>query len=891
LAVQYADFALWQRQTMANEAAYTNQIEFWRKQLGGTLPVLALPADKPRPTFQSFKGSNVFLNIPKALAQDLRSLGAREGCTFFMTLLAAFQVLLQRYSGTEDIIIGTPVAARTPREVEPLIGIFINMVALRCDLSGNPTFIELLRRSRDTTLDAFSNSDLPFEAMMKHLKFERDPSRNPIYQVLLQVLSTAAPRIGDLEISSFHFDLKFAQFDLSLDLYEEAGGYSGRFEYCSDLFEAQTIRRLCGHYGTLLEAIVRDPDRSISMLPLLTESERRQVLVEWNDTDADYPADALLHQLFEAQARRTPEAVAVVSEGRMLSYRELECRANQLAHALRKRGVGTDVLVGLCVNRTADMIVALLGILKAGGAYVPLDPDYPADRLAFMLKDCGAKVLIAEESLQTSIPPLPPGCDVLYLDRDAAAIATERQDAPRSEVDLSHLAYAIYTSGSTGLPKAALLNHHGLLNLAVSEKQLYGVGPHSRVLQFASLSFDASLSEIAMALCSGATLYVEGRDTILPGPELERYLQQERITVLVLTPSALAVLDPTAVPSVEQVIVGGETCPAELAERWAGRCRFFNTYGPTEATVVTTYVEYRDGALPPNIGRPLPNVRVYLLDQALDPVPVGVAGELYIGGIGVARGYLNRPQLNAERFLPDPFRDTPGALMYRSGDYARWRSDGQIEFIGRVDDQVKIRGFRIELGEIEAALARHPQVQACAVIVREDTPGERRLVAYLVPRGGDAPTVGALREHLKRSLPDYMVPAAFVVMEALPLTPNDKVDRKALQAPGENDVVPRVAAVAPRTATEQMVISVFRDVLERDSFGVFDNFFDLGGHSLMAARLMSKLRADSGVDLPFRNLFERPTVAGLAEAIDALSWSMKSKTSTDGAFNREEMEL
>ena len=426
----------------------------------------------------------------------------------------------------------------------------------------------------------------------------------------------------------------------------------------------------------------------------------------WNDTDTDCPADALLHNLFEAQAARTPDAVAVVSDGRTLSYGELDRRANQLAHALRRRGVGPDILVGLCVNRTPDMIVALLGILKAGGAYVPLDPEYPADRLAFMLEDCGAKVLITEESLRASLPPLPAVSEVIYLDRDAEALAAERQDKPRSEVDPSNLAYAIYTSGSTGQPKAALLTHRGLVNLAVSEIRLYGIGPQSRVLQSASLSFDTSLSEIAMALCSGAALYVEGRDTILPGPDLERYLEREKITVLSLTPSALAMLDPSAAPSVEQLIVGGEPCSAELAARWAGRCRFFNAYGPTETTITTTYVEYRDGALPPLIGRPLPNVRVYLLDQALEPVPVGVTGELYIGGIGVARGYLGRPKLSAERFLPDPFRDRPGALMYRTGDFGRWRSDGQIEFIGRIDDQVKIRGFRIELGEIEASPCR-----------------------------------------------------------------------------------------------------------------------------------------------------------------------------------------
>ena len=432
LAVQYADFAQWQRQTLADEAAYANQIEFWRKQLGGGLPVLELPGDMPRPALQSFKGSNVFFDIPASLAEDLRLLGAREGCTFFMTLLAAFQVLLQRYSGADDMVIGTPVGARTPRELEPLIGNFLNMAALRCNLSGNPTFIELLRRTRDTTLNAFSNSDLPFEAMVKHLTFERDPSRNPIFQVLLQVLPTTAPRIGDLDVSSFHFDLKFAQVDLSLLLYEDVEGYRGRFEYCTDLFEAQTIQRLCGHYGALLHEIVREPNRSISMLSLLTDAERHQLLVEWNETKTDYPANAPIHELFEAQARRTPDAVAVEYEGRQLTYGELNARANQVAHYLARHGVGPDLMVGICVERSLDMVVGILGILKAGGAYVPLDPDYPAPRLTFMLDDTAAPLLLTQARLRDRLSGYKGR--TVSLDADWPEIARESQDDPKVRV-------------------------------------------------------------------------------------------------------------------------------------------------------------------------------------------------------------------------------------------------------------------------------------------------------------------------------------------------------------------------------------------------------------------------------------------------------------------------
>ena len=460
LTVQYGDFALWQRNMMVNEAAYAKQIEFWQKQLSGTLPVLELPADRPRPVLQSFNGSNVFFNIPTALAQDLKSLGEREGCTFFMTLLAAFQALLQRYSGVEDIVIGTPVAARTPSELEPLIGNFLNMASLRCDLSGDPTFIELLRRSRDTTLNAFSNSDLPFEAMMKHLKFERDPSRNPIFQVLLQVLSKTSPNLGDLEVSSFYFDLKFAQFDLSLHLYEDAGGYLGRFEYCSDLFEAQTIRRLCRHFETLLEAIAQQPNQNVSTLPILTDAERQQLVVDWNNTGATYPRKELcLHELIEAQAGRTPDQVAVVFEQQTLTYGELNRRANQLAHHLRGMGVGPDVLVALFVERSLEMLVGIVSILKAGGAYVPIDPGYPKKRVGYILEDSQASIILTQESLVGELAGF--AGQTICLDGDWAEIGGESEENPVTPVKPEHLAYVLFTSGSTGRPKGVVLEQIG----------------------------------------------------------------------------------------------------------------------------------------------------------------------------------------------------------------------------------------------------------------------------------------------------------------------------------------------------------------------------------------------------------------------------------------------
>ena len=882
LPAQYGDFANWQHGKLAEDGAYARQLDFWRKQLGGSLPVLQLPGDKPRPALQSFHGANVFFQIPTSLTQDLKSLGSREGGTFFMTALAAFHVLLQRHSGSEQIVIGTPVAMRSALETKPLIGNFLNMMALDCDGSGDPSFLEMLRRVRDTALSAFSNADLPFEAIMEHLKFERDPGRNVIFQAVMQLLTVPPAKLGRLEVSSFFFNLKFAQFDLSLDLYEEPGGTTGRFEYCSDIFEEQSIRRMCEHFVNLLEAIVQDPTQKISALPMLNDSERHRILVEWNEAAAkDLEATevsgrgALFHDLIADQAACRPEAVAVKSGSDHMTYAELDHRANQMAHALRRRGVGPDVLVGLCVNRSAEMIVALLAVMKAGGAYVPLDPDYPKERIAFILEDCGAKVLITEPSARQALPLLMRGVELLDLDHHAQDIAREPLDPPTAGVEPSHLAYAIYTSGSTGRPKAALLTHGGLANLAVSEYRLFGVGPHSRVLQFSSLSFDTSLSEIAMALCSGATLHVEPRDSVVPGPELAGYLEREKITVLSITPSALALLDADAGPSIEQVIVGGEPCPVALADRWVDRCRFFNAYGPTETTITATSIEYRGRARPPLIGRPLPNVRIYLLDGAMQPVPVGVIGEMYIGGVGVARGYLNRAELTAASFLDDPFTADPSARVYRTGDFARWRSDGQIEFVGRKDDQVKILGCRIELGEIETALARHPAIREVVVVARESGTGEKRLVAYVVAEQPAEDLAVDLRQHVAGNLPEHMVPSAFVVLDAFPLTPNGKIDRRQLPAP-EQPVV-STSHVAPRTPTEEKLTGICAEVLGLDHIGADDNFFELGGNSLLAMRVVSRVRRALDLELPLREIFAAPTPSQMAARIDAL------KTGTDPA--------
>ncbi len=863
----YRDYIDWSK-----KQDFSKSEAFWRETLKGFTVPTPLAIDHAPDGYQDSRvrmGTHEVL-LSTTITSALRALAQDNQLTLNTIVQGAWALLLSRYSSEEDVVFGVIRGSRrsTIEGAEAMIGLFLNTLPLRVRVNSEAELFPWLNEVRLQWMAMREHEHTPLANVHGWSEME---GGSPLFQSTMAFenyhLDTMLRKQGGAWSNRRFRLLLQTNNPLNLTAYEGAE-LRLRIDFDRHRIDDAAAARIIGQVRTLLEAIAISPHQKVGEISLLTSAERHELLVEWNDTATDDPAAAPIHELFEAQVARTPEAVAVVSDGRTLSYGELDRRANQVAHALRKRGVGTDALVALCVNRSPGMIVALLGVLKAGGAYVPLDPEYPAERLAFMLKDCGAKLLITEDCLRTKLSPLPVTCEVMYLDRDAEALAAEPQHAPRSKVDLSSLAYAIYTSGSTGQPKAALLTHRGLSNLAANESRLYGIGPHSRVLQFSSLSFDASLSEIAMALCSGATLYVEARDAILPGPDLEGYLEREKITVLSLTPSALAVLDPAAAPSVEQLIVGGESCPADLAARWAGRCRFFNTYGPTEATIVATYIEYRDGTRPPNIGRPLPNVRVYLLDRKLEPVPVGLPGELYIGGVGVARGYLNRPELTAERFLPDPFCGRRGALMYRSGDFARWRPDGQIEFIGRIDNQVKIRGYRIELGEIEAGIVQHPEVSQVVVIAREDTPGDKCLVAYVVAENPAADLADQLRAHLKLSLPEYMVPSAFVTLDKLPLTPNGKVDHKALPPP-ERSASQQADYVAPRTLTEEALAAIWCKLLELEQVGVHDNFFELGGHSLMLVRLIGEIDRTFNVKLGVPLLFINPTVEQMASLIDS----------------------
>jgi len=865
LGVQVGDFALWQRQTNADEASHAKRIEFWRKQLGGTLPVLELPRDRPRPAFQSFNGSNVFFDIPNALAQDLRSLGAREGCTLFMTVLAAFQVLLKRYSGAEDIVIGTPIAAR-PLELEPLIGNFLNMAALRCDLSGDPAFTELLRMSRDTTLNAFSNSDLPFEAMVTHLKFERDPSRNPIFQVLLQLLSTTAPRIGDLEISCFHFDLKIAQFDLSLHLYEEGEGFLGRFEYCTDLFDAETVERLSSNFEQLLHAIVRNPEQKISEIPILAERERNQILNEWNDTKAEFPVDSLFHELFEAQAQRTPERIALTVGGTALSYAGLDTRANRLAHALRSRGVGRGQRVALCVERGIDMLAAVLGILKAGAAYVPLDPSFPEDRLRFMADDAQLALLVS--TTDVARPFSLPRERQLLLDADANSIAS----APDTRVPVDAYtaqpgdpAYVIYTSGSTGKPKGVVVPHRAVVNFLTSMAREPGLTADDVLVAVTTLSFDIAVLELQLPLTLGAMVVIATRDEASDGPALNSLLEHHGATVMQATPVTWRLLLEAGWTGRTpfKALVGGEALPKDLADQLIARgCELWNLYGPTETTVWSTCARICDTSNGITIGKPIANTTVWILD-AQNLCPIGVPGELCIGGDGVTLGYWNRPELSAQRFIPDPFSATPPATLYRTGDRARWRNDGTLEHLGRLDDQVKVRGLRVELGEIEAVLAEHPDVRQAAVYLWTLKADDVRVVACCVPAKAGVLALIKLRKHLRARLPEYMIPQYFLPVEEIPLTPNGKVDRRRLPTPivtesgiGQHE--------APADPVEAAIAETWTNLIgPTRPIGRADKFFEMGGHSLLALRALRQMEHQLGVKLDLRVLF-RESLADIA---------------------------
>ncbi|MFP2930363.1 amino acid adenylation domain-containing protein, partial [Pyxidicoccus sp. 3LG] len=873
LPVQYADYAAWQRGWL-RDAALESQLSWWREHLTGAPPVLELPTDFPRPATQGFRGARHERVLPRELVDSLHALGRREGTTLFMALLAGFQVVLSRYSGQEDFVVGTDIANRNRAETEGLIGFFINQLALRARLDGNPSFRELLGRVRAATLGAYAHQDLPFEELVKVLNPERSQGHAPLFQVklVLQNQPAAELSVPGLTLRPEAADVGTSRLDLTLSVTETPQGLECACEYRTDLFEAATIDRLVRNLGTVLEAASARPEAPLATLPLMSEAELRQVLVGWNATDRDFPRDACAHQLFEAQAARSPEAIAVRFEGQSLTYAQLDARANQLAHHLRALGVRPEVAVALCVERSLELVVAILGILKAGGAWVPMDPSYPVERLTYMLRDCAAPVLVTTEAIADELPS--GGEQLVLLDAEAALISARPTSAPESLTGAGNLAYIIYTSGSTGRPKGTLLQHRGLCNTGLTAAREHGFRPDSRVLQYAAFGFDASVAEVFGALLAGATLVLAPRERLMPGTPLRTLLREESVTAVTLTPSVLAQLEPEDFPTLETLLSAGEACTPELVERWGGRVRLLNAYGPTEVTVCATLSEPMRPGARLTIGRPWANVRVYVLDAALRPVPPGVPGELCVDSVGLARGYLGQPDLTAERFIPSPFAAAPGARLYRTGDKARWLADGSLEYLGRIDQQVKLRGFRIELGEVESALLSNPSVREAVATVREDAPGDRRLVAYVVAGEGATLDVAALRQSLGQRLPEHMVPAAIAVLEKLPLTPNGKVDRKALPSLEGGPQSQTREYVAPRTPMEQQLAAMWADLLHVERVGVHDDFFELGGHSLLATQLVTRLRAVFGVELPLRELFEAPTLAAFAPRVEQATRSL-----------------
>jgi amino acid adenylation domain-containing protein len=917
LSLQYADFAVWQRQWLQGEVLEA-QLTYWKQQLAGAPPVLKLPTDRPRPAVQAYRGSTECFQIDLNLTQRLEALSQQSGVTLFMTLLAAFVTLLSRYSGQEDIVVGSPIANRNRQEIEPLIGFFVNTLVLRTDLSGNPTFRELLGRVREIALGAYDHQDLPFERLVEALQPERNLSHAPLFQVMLVLQNAPQPplELPGLTLSQMEIERGTAKFDLTLSVEETGQGLTGKLEYNTDLFEPTIIARMVGHFQTLLAGIVAGPEQYLSELPLLTAAERQRLLVEWNSTKANYPQDQCIHHLFEAQVERTPEAVAVVfptnsgpGEGQQLTYRELNNRANQLAHYLRTLGVGPEIPVGLCVERSLEMIIGLLGILKAGGAYVPLDPTYPQERLAWILEDTHAPLLLTQERLVKQLPRR--SARVVCLDANWEVISCESEENPVSNTSPENMVYVIYTSGSTGRPKGVVIQHRSVLNLWTGLNQtIYAQRdkPQLRISLNGPLAFDTSVKQW-LQLLNGDTLYIVPSDIRFDGGDLLAYLQRHKLDVFDCTPSQLGLLlaagllhQPGRIPG--QVLVGGEPIDEStwqvLAQ--ATETTFYNLYGPTECTVDATVGQVQLTTSKPTIGRPLANTQIYILDRYLQPVPIGVPGEIYIGGDGLARGYLNRPDLTAERFIPAPFvkeKDTfilhpfgklracpepaegtgPSSFtLYKTGDLARYLPDGHIEFLGRVDHQVKIRGFRIELGEIEAVLAEHPDVQEVVVMVggaehessdHKAFSGNKRLVAYIVAQE-PAPDPVELRRFLKEKLPDYMQPSAFVMLQALPLTANGKVDYSALPAPDTDRPELEAAYVAPRNAVEERLVSIWADVLGFDHIGVQDNFFELGGHSLQAVQLISKMSAALQRNFSVKDIFLQPTIAALADAVGKL---------------------
>jgi amino acid adenylation domain-containing protein len=879
LPIQYADFAHWQRNWLDGQVL-SQQLNYWKEQLSGAAP-LELPTDRPRPPALSYRGAVETLLLEKGLVESLRELSQRQGVTMFMLLLAAFKVLLMRYTGQEDISVGTPISGRNWMEIEGLIGFFVNTLVLRTEVRGEESFAEVVQRVREVALDGYAHQDVPFEKLVEGIQPERDASRQPLFQVMFALNGDNNQPTGKggsgqgMALNPFDCDYTTTRYDLELFITDDGNGFVGKFVYNTDLFNSATIARMLLHFRNLLVSIVSNPKQVVSTLPLLADNERQRILRDWNDTVRPFPSHLCVHQLFEAQVQTAPEATALIFEDTELSYGELNERANRLAHRLRRLGVRPEQRVAILMERNPQLIVGLLAILKAGGAYLPLDPEYPVERLAFMLADADVRVLLTQQHLAATVTG--DGVEVVCVDTDWLSIETEESSAnPENIATADNLAYVIYTSGSTGVPKGVEVTHKNVARLLFGVEYARFEG-RRRILQMASVSFDASTFEIWGALLHGGccVLYPE-RVPSFTG--IASSVGRHGIDLMWLTASLFnAVVDeaPASLAGVKQLLVGGEALSVghvRRAQEMLSEVELTNGYGPTESTtfacchrIEAVQGEERGIA----IGRPIGNTQVYILDRWLEAVGVGVCGELYIGGEGLARGYLHRPELTAERFVPHPYGERGGERLYRTGDVCRYREDGAIEYVGRMDGQVKVRGHRIELGEIEAAMGQLEGVREVVVAPREDEPGEKRLVAYVVCERGRELKTATMRKQLQEKLPEYMIPAAVVEMEELPLTANGKVDQRRLPAP-EAERLERVEEqVAPQTEVEKVIRRIWEEVLGVERVGVRENFFDLGGHSLLMVQVHGRLQETYGEGLSMTELFKYPTVSALAEHLSS----------------------
>lgn len=861
LPVQFADYALWERERLRG-AVLDEMVSHWREKLAA-VPTVELPTDRPRPRLQDFDGAIERIGLDAGVLDGLRVLSRKQGTTLFASLLAVVHLLLHRYTGQEDITVGTASANRGRAELAPLIGYLVNTLPIRVDLSGDPAFTELLARVRDVTVDAYAYQDLPFAKLVEALEVERDPSRSPLFQVGFTMAENpnAAITVGELTMTPETVGIAPAKVDLNF--YAEADDSGIRIDLCyaTALFDRPTAARMLGHMATLLKAVVADPSRRLSQLPMLTEAELHQELVEWNDTAVSYPMRCV-HESFEEQVRRAPDGVAAIFESEQWTYAQLNAHANQVARFLRSRGVKTGTLVGISMPPSPRRLAVLIGVMKAGGGYVPLDSGLPAERLAYMIGDAATPLVLADAQGLAALPSTE--ARVLDLDEEWPAITRLPDDDLRHPVTPGDAVYVIYTSGSTGRPKGVVVEHGTVVNYLDGMIARWPVGPSDRVLQFASLNFDVSVMDMFTALCSGAAAVLGSRETLHSPPRLAELMRRHAVSFACLPPAVVSLLTGQDLPDLRVLCSAGEALSAELARAWLRPgLRFCNGYGPTEATCGVTIMELDESTpLPPPIGRPMPNYRAYVLDAHLNPLPVGVTGELHVGGPVLARGYLNEPELTRQRFIPDPFSDTPGARLYKTGDLVRRLPDGAIKFVHRIDNQIKIRGLRVELGEIESILAAHPAAAQAHVIATEDATGQKQLIGYVRTSAGSETSAAELRQHLARRVPAYMIPAHIVILDSFPLTANGKIDVKALPRP---DDCPSAEHAPPRTVLEALLVDFYATLLAGVEVGIDDSFFDLGGNSLQAMQLLNELHETLEVDTDVSVIFLYPTPRQLTE--------------------------